>query len=132
MTGCILATAAGAIAFARVPAQGGQGASKGVRCPDGFAAEYDAAQKILRCRKDIVRWVVTGCPDKAFASYVVKEGADACAPTEIPGVGTPPGVRGTKPVACAAQGFQMMTDRTGQRDRCEKTETVFALPSPAN
>ena len=112
--------------------QGAQGAAKGVRCPDGFESVFDATEKILRCRREIVRWVVTGCADKSFGTYVVKEGPDACAPTEIPGVGTPPGARGSRPVACAANGYQMMTDRTGQRDRCERTDTQFALPLPAN
>ena len=99
-------------AFARVPEQAGQGASKGVRCPDGFVAEFDAGEKVLRCRRDIVRWVVTACAEKGFATYVVKSGPDACTPTEIPGVGAPPGSKGTKPVACAAPGYRMMTDRT--------------------
>jgi hypothetical protein len=112
--------------------QGAQGASKGVRCPEGFETMFDAGEKVLRCKREIVRWVVTGCADKSFGTYVVKAGADACAPTEIPGVGTPPGARGSRPVACAATGYQMMTDRTGQRDRCERTETQFALPLPAN
>ena len=126
------AVATASAAFARVPDQGGQGASKGVRCPDGFVTEFDAGEKVLRCRRDIVRWVVTACPEKGFATYAVKPGPDACTPTEIPGVGTPPGSKGTKPVACAAPGYRMMTDRTGERDRCERTETLYALPSPAN
>lgn len=112
--------------------QGAQDASKGVTCPDGFETVFDAGRKVLRCRREIVRWVVTGCPDRSFGTYVVKPGTDACAPTEIPGVGTPPGARGSRPVACAVTGYRMMTDRTGDRDRCERTETQFALPLPAN
>ena len=117
-------------AFGRTQAQGG-GASSGVRCPDGFTAEFDSAAKVLKCRKELVRWVVTTCPDKSFATYTVKAGADACTPTEIPGVGAPPGSKGSKPVECASSGYRMMTDRTAQRDRCERTETQYALPLPA-
>ena len=117
-------------AFERTHAQGG-GASSGVRCPDGFTAEFDSAAKVLKCRKEIVRWVVTTCPDKSFATYAVKAGADACTPTEIPGVGAPPGSKGSKPVECATSGYKMMTDRTAQRDRCKRTETQYALPLPA-
>jgi len=122
---------AAAMTAAQAPASQGQPPSGGVRCPAGFETIYDPSAKVMRCRKDVVSWVVTGCSDKSFASYVVKEGADACAPTEIPGVGTPPGARGTRSVGCVAAGYDLMTDRTGQRDRCERTERVFALPQPA-
>ena len=108
-----------------------QSPAKGVRCPADFNAMWDATAKVLRCRREVVSWVVTACADKTFSTYLVKPGADACGPTEIPGVGTPPGVRGSKPVSCAAAGFQLMNDRTGERDRCEKTERIFALPLPA-
>ena len=117
-------------ALERMHAQGG-GASGGVKCPDGFTAEFDNSAKVLKCRKEIVRWVVTACLDKSFATYVVKSGADECTPTEIPGVGAPPGSKGSKPVECASAGYRMMLDRTAQRDRCERTETQYALPLPA-
>ena len=108
-----------------------QSPAKGVRCPAEFTAMWDGTAKVLRCRREVVSWVVTACADKAFSTYLVKPGADACAPTEIPGVGTPPGVKGSKPVTCAASGYGLMNDRTGERDRCEKTERIFALPLPA-
>ena len=130
--GVIAMLAVASLAFARSPIQGGTNPAKGVRCPDGFATEFDAAEKTLRCRKDLVKWVVTTCSDKSFATYVVKNGPDACAPTEIPGVGTPPGAKGSKPVECATQGYRMMTDRTALRDRCERVEIQFAIPLPAN
>lgn len=123
--------AAAAVTAAQAPGPSGQPPANGVRCPAGFETIYDASAKVMRCRKDFVSWVVTGCTDKSFASYVVKDGRDACAPTEIPGVGTPPGARGTRSVACVAAGYELMTDRTGQRDRCERTERAFALPQPA-
>jgi hypothetical protein len=117
---------------AQAPQPAGRSPAKGVRCPPEFQSIYDPGAKVLRCRKELVSWVVTGCSDKAFASYLVKSGSDACGPTEIPGVGTPPGARGSKPVSCAAPGYELMTDRTGERDRCERTERIFALPLPAN
>ena len=104
--------------------QGTTSPSKGVRCPAEFVAVWDAGTKVLRCRKDVVSWVVTACADKTFATYVVRAGEDACGPTEIPGVG--------KPVSCAASGYELMTDRTGERDRCERVERIFALPQPAS
>lgn len=120
------------IGFALDTVQGGDGASRGVKCPDGFVAVFDSAAKVLRCRRDVVRWVVTACSDKSFGTYVVRPGADTCGPTEIPGVGIPPGAKGSRPIECAAHGYRLLTDRTGQRDRCERTETQFVLPLPAN
>jgi len=105
--------------------------AQGVRCPAEFTAVWDTASKVLKCRREVVSWVVTACPEKEFGTYVVKHGADACEPTEIPGVGKPPGSRGSKTVSCAAAGYRLLTDRTGDRDRCEKTETLFAIPLPA-
>ena len=106
-------------------------ASVGVRCPSSFRAIWDDNAKVLRCRKDVVSWVVTGCQEKAFASYLVRPGSDICGPTEIAGVGTPPGARGSSGVVCAAPGYDLLTDRTGERDRCERIERIFALPLPA-
>jgi hypothetical protein len=106
-------------------------ASQGVRCPSDFKPMWDSTAKVLRCRRDVVSWVVTTCSDREFATYIAREGADACGPTEIPGVGKPPGVRGSRAVNCAASGYSLMTDRTGERDRCERVERVFALPLPA-
>ncbi|HEX6574432.1 MAG TPA: hypothetical protein VF042_05625 [Gemmatimonadaceae bacterium] len=105
--------------------------ARGVRCPDEYRAVWDAEAKVLRCRREVVSWVVTTCSDKDFATYDVRRGADACGPTEIPGVGKPPGARGIKPVSCATSGYSLVNDRTGLRDRCERIQTVFALPLPA-
>ncbi len=102
-----------------------------VGCPAGFRAIWNDSARILRCRRDVVSWVVTTCTDKAFANYVVKRDADSCVPTEIPGVGTPPGVRDSISVSCAASCYELMTDCTGERDRCERIEQTFAMPLPA-
>ena len=105
-------------------------AAKGVHCPADFEAVFDSASRVLRCRREVVAWVVTGCPEKDFAAYSVKPGPDSCGRTEIPGVGTPPSATVSKPVACAAPGYTVVVDRTGPRDRCERTERSFALPRP--
>jgi hypothetical protein len=124
----LLALSGWVVAQAPAPARS---PAQWVRCPGDFTAIWDGTAKVLRCRREVVSWVVTACVDKAFATYLARQGADACAPTEIPGVGTPPGIRGSKPVTCAASGYELMKDRTGERDRCEKTERIFALPLPA-
>jgi hypothetical protein len=107
-------------------------ASKGVHCPNEFEALFDAANKVLRCRREIVAWVVTSCPDKDFATYAAKLGPDSCGPTEIPGVGTPPGATTSRPVICASPGYAIVQDRTGQRDRCERVDQVFVYPRPVS
>ena len=93
---------------------------------------FDASTKVLRCRRDVASWVVTSCPDREFATYLARPGADGCGPTEIPGVGVPPGAPGPRPVACASPGYTVVTDRTGPRDRCERTDRVFTLPRPVS
>ena len=105
-------------------------AAKGVQCPAEYQAVFDTSTKVLRCRRDAVAWVVTRCPEKDFATYSAKPGADSCGPTEIPGVGAPPGSTAFKPVGCAAPGYVVVVDRTGPRDRCERTERSFTLPRP--
>ena len=103
-------------------------AAKGVHCPREFEAVFNDDTKVLTCRREVVAWVVTSCPEKDFAKYVAKAGPDSCGPTEIPGVGTPPGATGSRPVGCAASGYAVVVDRTGPRDRCERVERSFALP----
>src|SRR5687767_15942913 len=51
-------------------------AARGVHCPADFNAVFDPATKVLRCRRDVVSWVVTGCPDKDFATYSARTGPD--------------------------------------------------------
>ena len=112
------------------PASESIAAAKGVQCPADHESAFDAAGKVLRCRRDVVSWVVTSCQDKDFATYAAKPGPDACGRTEIPGVGTPPGATGSRPVSCAAPGYTAVVDRTGPRDRCERIERSFAIPRP--
>jgi hypothetical protein len=129
--GWLTGLALGAIAAGWDRAQGGHEPAKGVKCPPNYETLYDPTSKVLSCRRDIVSWVVTACAERQFATYSVRKGPDACAPTEVPGVGTPPGARGVRKVTCAGPGFELMIDRTGERDRCERVERVFALPQPA-
>jgi hypothetical protein len=115
---------------AQGPATESATAAKGVHCPREFETVFDPATKVLTCRREVVSWVVTSCPEKDFAKYVAKVGPDSCGPTEIPGVGTPPGATRSRPVGCAAPGYSVVVDRTGPRDRCERVERSFALPRP--
>ena len=126
----VIVTVQGPNQSAQQPSPTDAVAAKGVHCPADFEAVFEPASKVLRCRRDVVAWVVTSCPEKDFATYSAKPGPDSCGRTEIPGVGTPPGSTSTKPVACAARGYSVVVDRTGPRDRCERTERSFALPRP--
>lgn len=112
-------------------AQSESAAARGVRCPAEYEALFDASSKVLRCRRDLVSWVVTSCGERSFSTYVAKSGPDSCAPTEIPGVGSPPGATGSRPVVCVSAGYSVVIDRTGPRDRCERVERLFAFPRPA-
>lgn len=132
LVGCLLLPAAVSSQAAPATAQSGSAAAaRGVRCPPDFDPLFDSATHVLRCRRDVVSWVVTICLEKQFGSYVAKPGADTCFPTEIPGVGSPPGSRGTRSVACATSGYTVVADRTGPRDRCERVERLWAFPVPA-
>ena len=106
-------------------------AATGVRCAEQFTPIFDAKAGVLRCRRTEVRWVVTVCSDSAYAAYRARPGPDQCLPTPLPGVGAAPGVRGTRPIACAAPGYPVMQDRVGDRDRCEQVQEVYSRPMPA-
>jgi hypothetical protein len=105
----------------------------GARCPDRFTAIRDSTSNTLSCRRYEVRWVVTTCADSAYATYRAQPGADACLPTSLPGVGSAPGIRGTRTVVCAGgvTGYPVVRDRVGDRDRCERAHQTFAAPLPA-
>ena len=103
------------------------------RCPERFSPVRESASGALRCGRVEVQWVVTICADSAYATYRARPGADACLPTSLPGVGTTPGVRGSRPVVCAghATGFPIVRDRVGDRDRCEREHQTFSPPLTA-
>jgi len=107
-------------------------AASAARCPDRFTAVRDSTSNTLRCRRNEVRWVVTTCADSAYATYRARPGADACLPTSLPGVGSAPGVHGTRSVVCAGggAGYLVARDRVGDRDRCERAHQTFAPPLP--
>jgi hypothetical protein len=123
-----LALAAGG---ARAPADGqppAAGVPDGItaRCPAEYGAAWDSVARGVRCRRVVRSWVVTACPDRDFATYVPRPGRDVCEPTPLPGVGLPPGPRRSRPSACASSGYTIVTDRTGPRDRCERTTVQWA------
>jgi hypothetical protein len=104
--------------------------AKGVRCAASFESLYDAGTKVLRCRRVTTSWVVTACEERSFASYIVRSGRDVCGPTQLPGIGAPPGIPTHRSIACAAPGYDIVVDRTGQRDRCERESEQWQLPVP--
>lgn len=138
-----LAAAALGVLFARPAA--GQGptpageprpAAAAAGCPAGYerngapGATLRQAQGRLACRRTVIAWAVTSCPDSAFATYRVRAGADACLPTEVAGVGAPPGREGTRGVRCPSPAYALVQDRTGQRDRCEQAQVQYAPARP--
>jgi hypothetical protein len=120
------------VAQSQTPNGESTAAAKGVKCPEEYQSIYDASTAVLRCQREVVSWVVTRCLDKDFSTYKASPGADSCGPTEIPGVGAPPGSSGSRPASCSAPGYAMVLDRTGPRDRCERIERLFALPKPVS
>ena len=113
-----------------VAAQHQDSTASTTRCPDRFSPVRDSTGAAPRCRRVAVLWVVTACADSAYATYEARPGADACLPTSLPGVGTAPGVRGSRAVVCAgsATGYAVVRDRVGDRDRCEREHTTFSPP----
>jgi len=100
-------------------------------CPIGYERNgAPGATTATRCRRTVVAWAVTSCPDSAFATYRVRAGADACLPTEVAGVGAPPGRAGTRAVHCPTAAYSLVQDRTGQRDRCEQALVQYAPARP--
>jgi hypothetical protein len=96
-------------------------------CPAGYERNAaPGATPVTRCRRTVVAWAVTSCRDSAFAAYRVRAGADACLPTEVAGVGAPPGREGTRAVHCPSPAYTLVHDRTGQRDRCEQAQVQYA------
>ena len=71
-------------------------------------------------------WAVTACADSAFQTYRAVEGPDRCDPTDVPGVGAPPGAARGKAVSCGGSGYVVVADRTGPRDRCERGRFEYA------
>jgi hypothetical protein len=99
---------------------------RGVRCPDGYRAEYTASTGVLRCHRDEIDVSIAVCPDPAYGEYVVQRGRDACAASALPGVRA----TGLRATACPSPGFLVVPDREGLRDRCERSRRTFAYPIP--
>ncbi|MFL5582752.1 MAG: hypothetical protein ACJ8AO_20500 [Gemmatimonadaceae bacterium] len=136
-----LAAAALGIAAARTaagqgPTPAGEPRPAVAGCPAGYerngapSAKTAALRQAQGCRRTVVAWAVTSCPDSAFATYRVRGGADACLPTEVAGVGAPPGRGGTRAVHCPLPAYALVHDRTGLRDRCEQAQVQYAPARP--
>lgn len=113
------------------PAPAGEPRPAASTCPTGYERnDAPDATSASRCRRSVVAWAVTSCPDSAFATYRVRPGADACLPTEVAGVGAPPGRVGSRGVRCPSAAYVVVQDRTGARDRCEQVQVQYAPAQP--
>ena len=114
-------------------------ASDGVRCPNGFAAEFDTTQKVMRCERSTVLHRPTVC-DPASPAHIVyraSKGRDYCATATdavLPVATVPEGDSRRRAVMCSADAsdglrWQIEVDAMGERDRCRATRSEWIYPS---
>ena len=114
-------------------------ASDGVRCPNGFDAQFDSAQKVMRCERSTVLHRPTVC-DPASAAHIVyrvSKGRDYCATATdavLPVTAIPEGDSRRRSVVCSADAsdgvrWQIEADAIGERDRCRATRSEWIYPS---
>lgn len=127
--GVSLGFAAGAVAAA----------SDGVRCPNGFEAQFDTTQKVMRCERSTVLHRPTVCDpaNPGHIVYRVSKGRDYCATTTdavLPVTAMPEGDSRRRAVVCSADTsdslrWQIEADAIGERDRCRATRSEWIYPS---
>lgn len=114
-------------------------ASDGVRCPNGFEAQFDNVQKVMRCERSTVLHRPTVCDpaSPAHVVYRVSKGRDYCA-TAADAVLPPNAMSETDPrrraVVCSADAsdglrWLIESDAIGERDRCRATRSEWIYPS---
>ena len=114
-------------------------ASDGVRCPNGFVAEFDTAQKVMRCEHSTVLHRPTVC-DPAHSAHIVyrvSKGRDYCATATdavLPAAAIPEGDARRRAVVCSADAsdglrWQIEVDAISERDRCRATRSEWIYPS---
>lgn len=107
------------------------GTDDGVRCPTGYTSNWNSSTKVLRCSKVSTTWVVTVCPPppSPFSHYNDPEGRDRCTLPSVPYVGNMAPNQYVNAV-CSLPGYTYKNDvLTSDRDRCEKTDTLYAYPN---
>lgn len=114
-------------------------ASDGVRCPNGFEAQFDAAQKVMRCERSTVLHRPTVC-DSASAAHIVYrtiKGRDYCVTSTdavLPVSAFIERDSRRRAAACSADAsdglrWQIEIDAIGERDRCRATLSEWIYPS---
>lgn len=114
-------------------------ASDGVRCPNGFEAQFDTAQKTMRCERTTTLHRPTVC-DPASAAHIVyrvARGRDYCATAAdavLPVTALPEGDSRRRAVVCSGEAgdglrWQIEADAMGERDRCRATRSEWIYPS---
>ena len=114
-------------------------ASDGVRCPNGFEAQFDIPQKIMRCERSITlhRPTVCDAASPAHIVYRVSKGRDYCATATdavLSVAAVPEGDSRRRAVACSADvsdglRWQIEVDAIAERDRCRATRSEWIYPS---
>jgi hypothetical protein len=114
-------------------------ASDGVRCPNGFETQFDAAQKTMRCERSTTQHRPTVC-DPASPAHVVYravKGRDYCvsaADAVLSAAAIPDSDSRRRAVVCGGDSsdslrWQVETDAVGERDRCRATRSEWIYPS---
>ena len=114
-------------------------ASDGVRCPNGFEAQFDTTQKVMRCERSTVLHRPTVCDpaSPAHLVYRVSRGRDYCATATDavrPLTAIPEGDSRRRAVVCSTDAndglrWQIEADAIGERDRCRATRSEWIYPS---
>ena len=114
-------------------------ASDGVRCPNGFEAQFDTAQKVMRCERSTVLHRPTVCDpaSPAHVVYRVSKGRDYCATATdavLPLTAIPAGDSRRRTVICSVDTsdgprWQVEVDAIGERDGCRAARSEWIYPS---
>ena len=114
-------------------------ASDGVRCPNGFEAQFDTTQKVMRCERNTVlhRPTVCDATNPSHIVYRVGKGRDYCATVTdavLPVTAISEGDSRRRAVVCSVDAsdglrWQVEVDAIGERDRCRATRSEWIYPS---
>lgn len=114
-------------------------ANDGVRCPNGYETQFDAAQKTMRCERSTTLQRPTVC-DPANPSHLVYravKGRDYCVTTAdavLAANAVPATDTRRRAVVCGGDAndglrWQIEADAIGERDRCRATRSEWIYPS---
>lgn len=113
-------------------------AADGVRCPNGYEAQFDSGQKVLRCERNTTQHRPTVCDPlaPAYLVYRVAKGRDICVRPEdaaAPLVVLADNEGKRRHAVCSSDGdglrWQIEIDASGERDRCRATRSEWIYPS---